>query len=79
MSELVIRRHRLREKEYIFSHVRKPGVIEHPHLEKGVIINRREIQTVHELFLKSWLCEKEPKATESKIRNHVLLGMDVLD
>ena len=72
-SELVIKRHRLREKEYIFSHVWKPGVIEYPHLEKGETKNHCEIQTVHELFLKCRLCEKEPKATESTIHNHVLL------
>ena len=72
-SELVLRRHRLREKECIFSRVRKPGVIEHPYLEKGEIKKITEIQTVHELFLKCRLCEKEPKATESTIHNHVLL------
>ena len=61
------------EKEHIFSHVRKPGVIEHPHLEMMRQKNHCEIQTVHELFLKCRLCEKEPKATESIIHNHVLL------
>ena len=35
------------EKEHIFSHVRKPGVIEHPHLEKGEI---KKITVKYRLF-----------------------------
>lgn len=59
-------------RNIFFSHVRKPGVIEHPH-SNCHIINCHEIQTAHELFVKSWLLENKPRAAESKIHNRVFL------
>lgn len=73
-SELVIRRHRLRVKEYNFSHVSKPGVIGHPLPGERWYLWYHEIQTSHELFVKSWLLENKPKVEESKIHNYVLIA-----
>lgn len=73
-SELMIRTQRLREKENIFfSHVRKPGLREHPHFGErwdNKLPWNTDFSWVICETLASW---KQTRAAENKIHNRVLL------